>query len=38
MERHLTILYTANLLGDIETLPRLYTFLRQLKQEAAGRV
>jgi hypothetical protein len=34
----LTILYTANLLGDIETLPRLYTFLRQLKQEAVGRV
>ena len=31
----LTILYTANLRGEIEMLPRLYTFLRQLKQSAA---
>jgi hypothetical protein len=28
-----TILYTANLRGDIELLPRLYAFLRQLRAE-----
>jgi hypothetical protein len=31
VETPLTILYTANLRGDLELLPRLYTFLRQLK-------
>ncbi len=30
-----TILYTANLRGDIEQLPRLYTFLRQLKASSS---
>jgi hypothetical protein len=30
----LTILYTANLRGAIQLLPRLYTFLRQLKPSA----
>lgn len=28
---HLHLLYTANLRGDIELLPRLHTFIRQLK-------
>lgn len=31
MEEPLTILYTANLRGDLERLPRLHTFLRGLK-------
>jgi hypothetical protein len=30
---HLTILYTGNLRGDLQMLPRLYTFLQKLKQE-----
>lgn len=29
----LTILYTANLRGDLDLLPRLYTFIRQLKAQ-----
>ncbi len=33
MEEPLTILYTANLRGDLERLPRLHTFLRQLKNQ-----
>lgn len=31
MESPLTILYTCGLRGDLDVLPRLYTFLRQLK-------
>jgi len=31
METPLTILYTHNLRGDLEVLPRIYSFLRQLK-------
>ncbi|MEO8394425.1 MAG: hypothetical protein ABI700_15640 [Chloroflexota bacterium] len=31
METPLTILYTHNLRGDLDALPRLYSFLRQLK-------
>ena len=31
METPLTILYTAHLRGDLEVLPRLYNFLRQLR-------
>lgn len=38
MKSKLTILYTANLAGDIHLLPRLYTFLARLKQEAEGQV
>jgi hypothetical protein len=34
----LTVLYTANLRGDIERLPRLYTCLRQLQTQATGRI
>lgn len=30
----LTIIYTANLRGDLELLPRLYTYLQKLKSEA----
>ena len=33
---HLTILYTANLRGDLALLPRLHTFLRQLREQVAG--
>ena len=33
---HLTILYTANLRGDLALLPRLHTFLRQLRERYAG--
>lgn len=33
----LTVLHTANLRGDLVLLPRLYTFLRRLRQEAGGR-
>ena len=29
----LTILYTQNIRGDLQLLPRLYTFLQQLKRE-----
>jgi len=29
----LTILYTSNLRGDLQLLPRLYTFIQQLKRE-----
>lgn len=31
METSLTVLYTANLRGNLELLPRLYSFIRQLK-------
>ncbi|MBI1258823.1 MAG: hypothetical protein GC204_15240 [Chloroflexi bacterium] len=31
METPLTVLYTHNLRGDLDALPRLYAFLRQLK-------
>ena len=31
METPLTVLYTHNLRGDLDVLPRLYAFLRQLK-------
>ena len=31
METPLTILYTHNLRGDLDVLPRIYSFLRQLK-------
>lgn len=34
----LTILYTANLRGDLDLLPRLFTWLRRLKQASGGRV
>lgn len=33
MEKSLTILYTANIQGDLELLPRLHTFIRQLKAQ-----
>src|SRR5689334_10902814 len=33
MEKSLTILYTANIRGDLELLPRLYTLIRQLKAQ-----
>jgi hypothetical protein len=33
MEKPLVLLYTANLRGDLELLPRLYTFIRQLKAQ-----
>lgn len=29
-DQHITILYTANLRGDLEILPRLHTFIKQL--------
>lgn len=32
----LTVLYTAGLRGDIESLPRLYTVLRELRARAEG--
>jgi hypothetical protein len=35
MEKPLVILYTANLRGDLDLLPRLYTFIRQLKNQTA---
>jgi hypothetical protein len=35
LSRPLVILYSANLRGDLELLPRLYTFIRQLKQQPA---
>lgn len=38
METPLTILYTHNLRGDLDALPRLYTFLRQLKALYAEQV
>ena len=31
METSLTVLYTANLRGDLDLLPRMYSFVRQLK-------
>ncbi len=31
METSLTVLYTANLRGDLELLPRLYSFIKQMK-------
>ena len=34
----LTLLYTANLHGDLTLLPRLHTFLRQWRGHPAGRV
>ena len=34
----LTILYTANLRGDIASLPRLFTQLQRLKSSAAGAI
>jgi hypothetical protein len=33
MEKSLTILYTANIHGDLEILPRLHTLIRQLKTQ-----
>jgi len=33
MEKSLNILYTANIRGDLELLPRLYTLIRQLKAQ-----
>ncbi|MBZ0296404.1 MAG: hypothetical protein K8L99_27835 [Anaerolineae bacterium] len=33
MEKPLTILYTANIRGELELLPRLHTFLRQLRSQ-----
>jgi hypothetical protein len=36
METPLTILYTHNLRGDLDVLPRLYNFLRQLKAHYAS--
>lgn len=39
MEKPLTILYTHNIRGDLDLLPRLYTFIRQVRGEfAAGHV
>lgn len=35
---HLTILYTANIRGDLDLLPRLYTFITRLRQRVEGRV
>lgn len=35
METPLTILYTCSLRGALDTLPRLYTFLKTLRQTAA---
>lgn len=32
----LTLLYTANLRGNMPLLPRLYTYLRRLQQQASG--
>lgn len=37
MEAPLTILYTGRLRGDLALLPRLYTFLRALREERATR-
>jgi hypothetical protein len=38
VEKPLTILYTHNIRGDLDLLPRLYTFIRQVRGEfAAGR-
>lgn len=34
MDTPLSILYTTNLRGDLDLLPRLYTFLRQLRAQA----
>ena len=34
MEAPLTLLYTANIQGDLALLPRLYTFLQRLKSQA----
>lgn len=34
MDTPLSILYTGNLRGDLELLPRLFTFLRQLRAQA----
>ena len=36
METPLTILYTHDLRGDLDALPRLYSFLRQLKAHYAS--
>ena len=33
METPLTILYTANLRGELDLLPRLHTFIRQIKAQ-----
>ncbi len=33
MEKSLAIFYTANIRGDLELLPRLHTFIRQLKAQ-----
>lgn len=35
METSLTLLYTGGLRGDLAVLPRLYTFIRQLKARVA---
>lgn len=34
MDSSLSILYTGNLRGDLDRLPRLYTFLRQLRAQS----
>ncbi len=34
MEKPLVALYTANLRGDLDLLPRLHTFIRQLKSQS----
>lgn len=38
MAQLLTVLYTANIRGDLDLLPRLYTFLHQLRRQHAGPV
>jgi hypothetical protein len=38
VETPLTILYTGGLRGDLELLPRLFTFIRQLKAAETGRI
>lgn len=38
MEESLTILYTANLNGDLHLLPRLFSQIAQLRQRVSGRV
>ena len=38
MKQTLTILYTANLRGNLDLMPRLHTFLRRVRQDFNGRV
>jgi len=35
LNRPIVVLYTANLRGDLDLLPRLHTFIRQLKNQTA---